>query len=360
MDVEDDIGADIALAMRGDTAAPEAGAAAPAAPAAAAAEGAPADAAGARPRAADGKFAAKGSSDTADQGAALEAPRSDAGTTTTDQPAAAGAEAPSGEPIRPPAAWSAVAKSKFSTLDPEVQAEIAKRERDMDKGLAERASELKRYEPFEKVIGPHRNRLAMAGTDEVTYVQSLIAADELLRGPNRQQAIQQIAQMYGINLGQPAHQGQQQPQGAQLPPEYQALAQTVAQLQQSFTQQQSAAQQLENARTQSEIDAFAVDHMYFENVRPDMIAMLKSGISDNLADAYRKACWARDDIRPLLLKEDSDKAAAALRAKANDARQASGSITGSPTPGAAPPSANANGSIEDDVTAAWRAASSRA
>lgn len=347
METEDDIGADVAAALK-EASAPVAEAPEPAAPveAAPAAEG-PA-------RAPDGKFAPKAD-------AAAAAP------TTPDQPGAAEAEAQA-EPIRPPAAWSAQAKADFAALPKHVQEEVLKRERDMDKGLQDRASQLKRYEPLENVIGPHRDRIHMAGMDEAGYVRSLIAADEMLRGPNKLQAMAQIAQGYGIDLrafaqgqqpGAPLAQGQQ-PNPAQLTPQYQQLAQTVAQLQQTIAQQQSAAQQAEAAQHQAAIDSFAKDHLYFENVRPDMAALIRSGQAQDLASAYDMACWSRPDIRPLLLREQETKRLAdeaeAARAKASQARQAGGSIAGSPSPGASPTaSANSNGSIEDDVRAAYAA-----
>jgi hypothetical protein len=347
----DDIGADIAAVMKGGA---DAGTQAPAADLASHAEAAaPAGDKPGRERDDNGRFAR----------AAAAVPEGDAPAAqqlkinSSDQPNAAVAEAPSGEPIRPPASWSPASKAKFATLDPDVQAEIAKREQDMAKGVQDWAAKLKRVEPLEQVLAPHLNRLAMNGVDGPGYVRSLIAADEALRGPQALQAIHQLARMYGINLQQPLPQGQQPPQGAQLPQEFHALSQQVATLQSAFSQQQTAAQQADEARVQEEIAAFARDHLYYENVKPEMIALLKGGVSDNLADAYRRACWARDDIRPLLLKEEADKQAAAARAKANEAKQASGSITGSPAPGAAPPSsANSNGSIEDDLRAAWRQA----
>jgi hypothetical protein len=325
-----------------------------AAPVPAAASGAPAApvapaaaAAGDRPRDETGRFAPKPA-----EGAAPTA----AATPPTGQSAAPGTEAPQ-EPIRPPAAWSAPAKAKFATLDPELQAEIAKRERDVDKGMAERAAHLKRYEPLEQVIAPHRNYLAMNGLDDATYVKSLIAADEQLRGPNPAQALAFIARTYGIDLrgfGQP---GQQQPaqQAQQVHPQIQALNQQVAQLTQTLTQQQTAQQQAAATQTQSEIDAFAKDNMYFENVRSEIAALLRAGVVDNLPDAYRKACWSRDDIRPLLIeKETADRAAAttaAASAKARDARQAGGSITGSPAAGSVPVRTGPPPSIRESLEA---------
>lgn len=345
---EDDIAGDISAAIK------EAGGGEAATPAALAAPQANESPASGEPvaqaRDDGGKFTAKPGAD---------APTAATAETNTDQPAASATEVPQ-EPIRAPTSWSAVGKSKFATLDPEVQSEISKRERDVDRILSERGAQLKAFEPLEKAIAPERGYLRMNGVDDATYITSLIAADKELRGPNPAQALAQIARVYGINIGQPPASAGQTPQASQLPPYVQQMAERMAFLEQTVTQQQSQAQAAEAAQSQASIDAFAQENLYFENVKPEMVALLKAGVVDNLPDAYRKACWARDDIRPLLMKEEEANRTAAVteaaRAKATAARQASGSITGSPAPGAtAATPANANSSIEDDVRAAFAA-----
>lgn len=273
-------------------------------------------------------------------------------------PAIAAPEAPP-EPIRAPATWSAQAKADFATLAPHIQQEVLKREADVSKGFEERATQLKRYEPLEQVIAPHRDRLALAGLSEDQYLRQLIAADEMLRGPNRLQAIVQIAEGYGVDLRQLVQPGQmqQQPQ-AQLPPQVQGLAREVAELKASFTQQQSAAQQAAQSQTQAEIDSFAKDHLYFENVRADMAALIRAGQATDMASAYDMACWARPDVRPLMLAEQEKtkqaQAVEAARAKVGQARQAAGSITGSPSPGSAPQRGGPDLSLEDELREAFR------
>jgi hypothetical protein len=299
-----------------------------------------------------GRFAAK--PDEPKAAAAPEAKPADPATIV--QPETAQKEAPQGEPILPPAAWTAASKAKWEALDPSVKAEIAKRESDMTSGLHKQAQAIKRFEQMDAAIAPHRNYLAINGLDEPTYVRSLIAADEMLRGPNPLNALAQIAGMYNIDLRQFGQPGQQAQQGQQIPqqqpqqdPRYQALEQTVVGLQQTLAQQTSFAQQTAQAQQQAQIESFAKDHLYFENVRPQMAALLRSpnlaqqAESDPLGAmkaAYDQATWATPDIRKLLISEQTAKAQEATRAeasaKANEARQASGSVTGSPTPGVIP------------------------
>lgn len=350
MDVEDDIGADVAAAIKGlkddEGAAGAAGLDGALAPEAALSSAAQTEANDRDPQ---GRFVAK----------AEAAPQAQDGAQAA-APAAAEPISPEGTPApagQPPSGLSPAVKAMWATLPAEVRADFDKRERESYSALEQRAAQLKRYEPLEAAIAPHRQRLALAGVDDAQYVRKLIAADEMLRGPNRIEAIAHIARGYGIDLRQLAQPGPDQPQQAQMPPEYVQLAQTVQTLQQQLSQQTSAAQQAEEAKVQSDIQAFSKDHIYFENVKADMAGLLRAGAAKDLNDAYDKACWARDDIRPLLRKDEDQKrqaqAAEAARAKASQAKAAAGSITGSPLPGSAPDAAaNSNATIEDDVRAA--------
>lgn len=249
------------------------------------------------------------------------------------------------EPIQPPASWSATAKAMWATLPPPIQAEVAKREADVTKGFNDRANQLKRYEPLEQVIAPHRERLALAGIDEGAYVRSLVTADEMLRGPNRLQALQHIAQSYGIPL-QSLAQGQSDQPPAQVD-RYQQLQDQVTTLSTQLSQQRQAEAQAQTSQLTSTIERFAADpaNLYFENVRPQVAALLKAGVQgatydEMLKNAYEQAVWANPETRAAVTAQQAEKqrteAEAAARAKALQARNASGSVIGSPSPGSAP------------------------
>lgn len=283
-----------------------------------------------------------------------------AAATIPTTPAPQDQEAPQ-ESIRPPASWSAQAKADFATLAPHIQAEVLRRETEVNKGFEERAAKLKPWEAVDQALAPVRSRLAMNGLNDASYVQALVAADESLRGPNKVQALIQLAQQYGIDprqFAQPDQYGQQ-PQQAQLPPQYQDLAQRFEALQQSVMQQQTAAEQTATAQTQAQIDAFAKDHLYFENVKPTMAALLKSGQASDLDSAYAKACRLDDTIFPLVQKEEADRKTqadkAAATARVSDARRAAGSLTGSPAPGTVPTRTGPAPSLRDALAEAWDA-----
>lgn len=286
-----------------------------------------------RARGADGKFVAKEEESAQD---ASQEP----------EPAE-----PPKEAIRPPAGWTPQAKAKFAALDPDIQKEVLKRERDFATGLEERTARVKRYEPLETLIAPHRDKWAMAGMDEVTAIGTLIGAHNVLE-TKPIDGIQHLMRAYNVSLAQLAGQPQQAQPVAQQPQQDNALLQRIAAL-------ESSIQAGQTATYQTQIEAFQADpkNLYFENVRDDMAALIQTGKAKDLPEAYEMACWMRPDIRPLLQIPQP----APDRARAEKARNAGSSVTGSPTTAPVPAllPTNAADDIENDLRNAVHQLSSR-
>lgn len=275
---------------------------------------------------------------------------------TTEQPKTV--ETPQ-ESIRPPASWSAQAKADFAALPPHIQKEVSKREGDIDKGFRERAEQLKRYEPLEQVIAPHRQKWQVAGVDEATAVKQLLAASDWLdRNPT--EALTHLARSYGVNIASLGQPNPAQPSGE--PGQPQAQPDPVASELQALKAELQALKQGKEQETQqtyvSQIEAFAADpaNLYFENVKPAMAKLLQSGLVETLPEAYERAIWADPTIRPILLQQQAAKPANDPN-RAAKAKLASVSVTGSPGNGPLPTS---NGTIEDDIRLAISQAAGRA
>lgn len=283
-----------------------------------------------RERGPDGKFIAKQPETVQD---------------TTDQPSEAVAEPAKQLAIRAPASWSPAAKATFDKLPPEVQQAVAKREQEIDHGLRRKSEEVKRYEPLEQVLAPRRALWAAQGLDEVQAVKTLLAAQDLLE-KNPMQGLEFLAKSYGVSLNtaQPQQGQAYQPQPApDSHPE-------IATLKQQLLDLQSQVQTAQTAPIVSQVEAFQNDpaNLYFENVRDDMAVLLKNGKATDLKEAYEMACWMRPDIRPFL--QTTQVPAVPTQDKAAQARRAAVSVTGSPGKSPIPKS---NGSIEDDIRAAF-------
>ena len=276
----------------------------------------------------------------------------------------AGGEPPKPETIAPPASWSATAKANFAALPPVVQQEVLKREQDIEKGKAQWDQKAERFNRLDSLLAPRRERFQLAGLDDVQAVQALFAAQDYLERSPRE-GIAYLARQYGVDLRSFAQGGQQQaaPQPP-MPPALQAMFQDVQSLKSVFAQQQQSAAQVAQSHVQSEITAFQSDpkNLYFENVKGDMAKLINSGQASGLQDAYDKATWANPEIRTLLLQQQQQSQTAqaqqAARAKADAARHASGSITGSPAPGSSPASSGPAPTLRDELARAFAEAGS--
>lgn len=264
------------------------------------------------------------------------------------QPQAA-PEPPPGETIQPPHSLSAAVKAVWPQLPKEAQQEYARLEESFQKGKAEWAQKAEKFNRYEELVSPHRNRLSLAGTDEFRYVQGLITADEMLRGPNASQALGEIARMYGLNVPQANPQDAGRPQwdpSAQVLPQVAALQQ---QLQNLVEDKENAAKQ----QALSEVETFRnakdetgnLRHLYFDNVKDLMHALLSSGQAESLEDAYERAARAHPEVWKLMQPP---------KAAPPPGKPAGKQITGAPAPGSRPNGALNGNQIEDDVRSAFR------
>jgi hypothetical protein len=279
-----------------------------------------------------------------------EQPREQAPADQKTKPAAEpqGQEAkadPAPETIRPPATWSAEAKAAFINAPRDVQQQMLRAVEDMEKGKQTWETKAEAFNRLDKVIAPHREKWALNGVQEDQAIAQLLAAQNFLeRDPVS--AIRWLAQSYNLNLeqvfGRPAaHPQGQQPVNVQQAPVIQQLAQQVQTLQQQIANRDLQEQEAHRASMLNEIERFATDpaHMYFENVRAEVAALIRIGdqtndnrpISERLKEAYTRACRANDTVWKLIQADEDKRAKEALRAR--DARNAAGSVAGAPGPG---------------------------
>lgn len=306
-----------------------------------------------------GRFAPKVAEKTeAKSGAVKAEPVADPAQAPKAEAAAPALEAAPLDAPRPPPGWSPAAKAAFADMpaDHPIRLAVAKREVEIDKGLAK----LQEYKPIERYAEMARQ----SGTTLDRALESFVSIENTLR-QDFLGGISQICQRQGINPlalanaivtrygGSPANgdasaaQAHQNGQGVDLSP----VMQKISALESRFVQQ-------EQNGVKSEIEKFASnpDHLFFDNVKSEMGRLLDLGLATGLSDAYEKACWSNPEIRAVLIKQQSTQSDASARAAAaTQARAASKSITGSPVPGAS--GKGAEMSLEEELRAHFDAAS---
>jgi len=216
----------------------------------------------------------------------------------------------------PPQSWKKEMHEHWSKLDPEVQDYFELREQQMKEGIEVAKEDAILGRDLRDVLTPFDELLKAQGVDQKTATQFLFNAHYKLSTSDEQgklDAINQIAQSYGINLD-----------GSKVTPEIQSLQQEISQLKQIVSQSQQQSQQERQAKVLSEIDAFAEKHEYFDEVEDEMIPFLNTGMT--LQDAYEKAIWANPVTRikemERLEKEKQDKLEAEKQEKAEKAKKA--------------------------------------
>lgn len=313
-----------------------------------------------RARAPDGKFVEK----PKEAAVAAEAPKAAPTPDATVEPAPATPEA------KPPVGWSAAAKAKFATLDPDIKADIAKREVEINAGFAKLA-DFKDIEPFVRQATESGTTLKEALTK---YTR---AEDSLRKDPVR--GVAEICRMAGFDprlvasaiLGiQPGAPGEtpQPPAQGYVPPE---LLQELASVKGTLSQLQQFHQASERNALASKVDAFFSDpaHKHADAVSEIMTGLINqartNGTPIDLDAIYGQAVWQHPDVREELIKERTAAAVppptppnpiAKAAAAATQAKQAAKATTGAParsTPAGAPPPTNL--SIRDNIVAAIEA-----
>jgi len=285
-------------------------------------------AAEARARDEKGRFAAK----AAEEAAAAEKP---AAAPAVDPNAQV---VPTEQPIKAPNTWRPAAAAKFATLDPEIRAEIEKRENDARMGIQQYKQAADFGRAFNEAIKPFEQTLKGLGAHPVQAVQALFAADHKLRySPPEEKAryFAELAAQYGVQLDNIRQAPQPDPQYLQMQQELNRLRQQ----QDGLIQER---QQAEQSSLLSVIDQFQQDpaNQHFEAVKGEMALLLENGRASDLKQAYDMAVWMRPDIRAGLLQQQTQ---SVEKSSAEQQRQQRAAAAARTVKGSTPASGTSNG-----------------
>jgi hypothetical protein len=211
---------------------------------------------------------------------------------------------------RAPSSWKPDAQAAFLKADrgepltPQeikiLTAEAEKRENDYHKGIEGFKTHAQKARQFEQAVAPYQQTLQQLGMDAPTAINKLLEADHKLRYSDpiaKAQYFQNLAQQYGIDLGQVQNIPQQDPQT-------QYLMQQLNELRQTQQMWQNSIQEQERSKANHELEQFASsDKTHFEAVRGDMADLLEYGKAKSLEQAYEMAIWMRPDTRQTLLEQ---------------------------------------------------------
>lgn len=214
------------------------------------------------------------------------------------------------EVITAPNSYKQEYKDSFNQLPTEWQKYLATREKEVEQGLSKARNQ---YSWVDKVYNDRREALAAQGYNSAQdYINDLVLiSDALAKDPTA--TLEALRSNYGIEAS-----GQE---NNALQRQIQTLSQMVSQ-QQSYlnAQRQENIKNALNAFMNAKDESGNAKHIYFDDVRDEMVALLKSGLAQDYEDAYNQAVWRVESVRNKMIAaqakaELEQKTATAQRAK---------------------------------------------
>lgn len=283
----------------------------------------------------------------------------------TEEPA----EEPAVEEVAPPATWTAETKEMFSGLDPAIQQEVLKREKDFATGIQKNSEAAKSNEAYEQVIAPYKAMIAAeGGTPQRAVADLLNTAYQLRTGTPEQKAqlILSLANQFGADLSQTSP---QEETDEYTDPDIQKLNQRLDTLQQTTQSQiqanqnqqiQSMQQQINDFRTETNEDG-TLKHEHFEKVAPHMSALLTNNLVKDMEQAYNESLKLVPELHETMVQQKVKESEAARVAKETDAAEKAKKAQGLQLKDEATDIVTPkDGTMEDDLGAAYDAAEAKA
>jgi hypothetical protein len=252
--------------------------------------------------------------------------------------------------MKPPSSWKKDYHEVWMSADPKMREYAWQREEQMKRGVEPLLSKAQFADSMQEALEPYMDTIRGLGMPPDKAVAALAQADYTLRNSPPDQKLQyfmQLAQSYGINLGQ----AQAQPQQAIDPMVYQ-LQNELNKVRGEVMGWKQQQEMVENQTLLNEINQFSLKADHFEEVRPTMIQLLQSGVAQTLDEAYDKAIRLDPTLFEQTLKAQQAEVAAKQAKEANrvakTARAAAVSVrSATPGPNTAPKAANRRALLEE-------------
>ncbi len=252
------------------------------------------------------------------------------------------------EPVTAPQSLSAEERKLFSTLPREVQEKWTERELKREKDLNQKfqeAAQIRRYhEDIERVVAPHRQKLALSGVNTAQAIDQLFAAQNLLDA-DPVEGLKWLAKSYGIDPSQLVPRQQER-----LDPAIQSVSERISQMEARANAQEQQRAEAEITQLEAHVQSFMNEkdktgnllRPHFEKIMTQLEPVVRQIRTTNpkmsntevLQTAYDQAVWANPEVRQALIQKEKEAEAATrvqeAKAKAAKARRAGVSIKGAP------------------------------
>jgi hypothetical protein len=244
--------------------------------------------------------------------------------------------------VKAPVSWKPEIRQHWDTLPPDVQAEVLRRETEIQSGLSTTASDRKFAAEIREVIAPYEHMFRAEGTTASKAIAAVMQTAALLRTGSpvsKAQAVAELIGQYGIDVGMLdqylVSRSTGKPPQIDLAHQLQELvARELSPIKEALTRNQQAAAQ----KIETEVSSFMSDpaNEYASDVAEDMADLLEAaerrGAKLSLQEAYNRATLAHPSIGPLVARKRFESEAAQRTAAASRAANASASLPSSGAP----------------------------
>lgn len=200
-----------------------------------------------------------------------------------------------------PKTWTKEALEKWTTIDPVVQKEIAKREEDMFRGIEMYKGAAELGQRYDQVVEPYREILKAADIDPVNLFNSFAANHYILSSGTDEQKLELAANLiygYNIDLGKlVSFMGDRVSEP--VDPRIANLEKQISELSRGIDSRSRVESERMHDHLLGEVNTFASDgaHPYFDEVATDIARFIETGYASSLQDAYDKAIFANPATR---------------------------------------------------------------
>ena len=219
-------------------------------------------------------------------------------------------EEPKTDVIERPASWKKDMQPTWDSMSKEAKEYVIQREDQMKQGLVKDRDDAVLGRTMRDTLAPYASLLKAQGIPEKQMVNNMLGAHYKLSTSSmaeRKEVFAKLAESYGIKFDGTG-------QSQEIDPAVNNLTTKINRLESYLAQSQQAAQQAAQAKVISEVDAFASEHPYFDEVESEIAIFIEGDKNMTLKQAYEKAIWAN----PLTRQKEMDRLQQERDQKAQD------------------------------------------
>lgn len=243
--------------------------------------------------------------------------------------------------LKAPASWTPQAREKWAGIDPDIKAEIHRRESEAGRVLQQGASQRQFVDAFERLMQPYEMFIRAENSNPLAAVDNMMRTAAQLRVGTPAAKVDIVAGIirnFGIDLPMLDQVlAGQQPQGVpQQQQQQQFRDPRVDQLLAMQNHQAQQAQQFEQQSIQQGLQQFAAGHEFYGDVAGIMADLVeiqtRQGQAVDLEKVYQRACQMHDGVSTILTQRATSQNTGTNRAAVLRAKRAAASLKSESTP----------------------------